>query len=62
MPDKFPLYMTLLVDIQMKINGGGLKILVAKMVFDIGDGVATAKHIHCPGMSEAVHGINILSV
>ena len=60
MPDESLLDMALFVYVQMKINGGGLKIFVAQMVFDVGDGVATVKQIHCPAVTKTMHGIDIL--
>ena len=44
----------------MKINGGGLDILVTKMVLDVRYGVAAVKHINSARMSEAMNGVDIL--
>jgi hypothetical protein len=48
------------VYIQMKINSGGLKALMAQVVFDVGDGMAAVEHAHCLAVTKAMDRIDIL--
>ena len=52
--------MTPFVQVQMKINGGRLDIVMAQMVLDVRDGMAAIEHIQSPAVTKAVHGIDIL--
>ena len=47
------------VEVQMQIDGGGLDIVMAQMVFDVRDGMATIEHINCSRVTEASNGIDI---
>jgi hypothetical protein len=60
MPGKAFLDMTPFVQIQMKINGGGLDAVMAQMVFDVGDGMSAVQHVHCPAVTKGMHGIDVL--
>jgi hypothetical protein len=60
MPGKAFLDMTPFVQIQMKINGGGLDAVMAQMVFDVGDGMSAVEHVHCPAMPKAMDRIDML--
>ena len=44
----------------MQIHHGGVDIFMSQAVFDIGNGVAAAKHVHCPGVAEAVRRVDVL--
>ena len=46
MPDELLLDVAPAVEIQMKINGSGLDIIMAEMVLDVRYRVTTVKHIH----------------
>ena len=48
------------IEIQMEIDGGGLDIVMAQMVFDVRDGMATIKHINCSRVTKAPNGVDIL--
>ena len=40
--------------VHVQIDHGGVDIFMSQAVFDIGNGVAAAKHIDGPGVAEAV--------
>ena len=42
----------------MQVGHGGLEVVMAQSVFDIGCGEASGKHIDRAGVAKAVHGIN----
>ena len=42
------------VEVQMQIDGGGLDIVMAQMVLDVRDGMATVVHVNCPGVAKAM--------
>ena len=44
--------------VQVQVRHGGLEIVMAKTVFDIGCREASGKHIDCARMSKTVHGID----
>ena len=46
--------------IHMQIHHGGVDIFMSQAVFAIGNGVPTAKHVHCPRAAEAVGGVDVL--
>jgi hypothetical protein len=48
------------VYVQMKINGGGLKAVMAQMVLDVGDGIAAVEHVHCLAVAKAMNRIDML--
>ena len=47
------------IEIQMQIDGGGLDIVMAQMVLDVRDGMATIKHINCSRVTKAPNGVDI---
>ena len=47
MLDESPLDVPPSIEIQMQIDGGGLDIVMAQMVLDVRDGMATIEHINC---------------
>ena len=60
MLDESPLDVPPSIEIQMQIDGGGLDIVMAQMVLDVRDGMATIEHINCSRVTEASNGIDIL--
>ena len=60
MSDKPPLDVPSSSEIQMQIDGGGLDIVVAQMVLDVRDRMATIEHINCSRVTKASNGIDIL--
>lgn len=48
------------VEIQMQIDGGGLDTVMAQMILDVGDGMATIVHVNGPAVTKAMDGIDIL--
>ena len=44
----------------MQIDHSGVDIFMSQAVFDIGNGVAAAKHIDGPGVAEAVSRVEVL--
>ena len=48
------------VEIEMKVSGGGLDVVMAQTVFYIRDRLTPVKHIHGPCMAEAVSRLDIL--
>ncbi len=47
------------IEIEMQIDSGRLDIVVAQMVLDVRDGMATIEHINCSRVTEASNGIDI---
>ena len=60
MLDESPLDVPPSIEIQMQIAGGGLDIVMAQMVLDVRDGMATIEHINCSRVTKAANGIDIL--
>ena len=60
MLDEPPLDVPPSIEIQMQIDGGGLDIVMAQMVLDVRDGMATIEHINCSRVTKASNGIDIL--
>ena len=60
MPDEPLLDVPPAVEIQMKINGSGLDIVMAQMVLDVRYGVTIVKHIHSSRVTEAMNGVDIV--
>ena len=54
MPDKSPLDVAPSIQIQVKVDGGGLDAVMAQMDLDVRDGMAIMEHVHCPAVTEAV--------
>ena len=52
--------MTPFVQVQMKINGGGLDVVMAQVVLNVRNVMAAIEHIHCPAVTKAVHRIDML--
>jgi len=48
------------IEIEMQIDSGRLDIVVAQMILDVRDGMATIEHINCSRVTEASNGIDIL--
>jgi hypothetical protein len=48
------------IEIQVQIEGRGLDVVMTQVIFDMGDGVSPIEHIHSPGMTKAVDGVNRL--
>jgi hypothetical protein len=44
----------------VQIGHGGLEVIMAQSVFDIGCREASGKHVDCTGVPQAVHGIDRL--
>ncbi len=59
MPDEASLDVAPSVEIQMEIDGGGLDIVVAQMVLNVRDGMATIEHINCSRVTKASDGIDV---
>lgn len=57
--DEASLYASPSGEIQMKINHGGLDVLVPQTVFDLGDVPAPGKQIHGPSVPEGVYRVDI---
>ena len=55
--DKFFLYLFAAVEIQMKIDGCGLDVVMAQVVSDICEAMAAQEHVDRPRVAEAVNGI-----
>ena len=60
MPGKPCLDMTLFVQVQVKVNGGGLDVVMTQMVLNFGDGMAAIEHGHCLAMAKAMDRIDVL--
>ena len=60
MPDETPLDVPPSIEIQMQVDSGRLDIVMAQMVLDVRDGMATVKHINCSRVTKASNGIDIL--
>ena len=60
MPGKPCLDMTPFVQVQVKINGGGLDVVMTQMVLNFGDGMAAIEHGHCLAMAKAMDRIDVL--
>ena len=48
------------VQVQMKINGGRLDIVMAQMVLDVRDGMAAIEHVQSPAVAKTMDRIDIL--
>ena len=59
MSDKSLLDMAPSVEVQMQINFGGLDIVMAQMVLDVRDGMATIVHVNCPAVTKAMDRIDV---
>jgi len=59
MSDKSLLDMAPSVEVQMQINVGGLDIVMAQMVLDVRDGMATIVHVNCPAVTKAMDRIDV---
>ena len=57
--DEASLYASPAGEIQMKINHGGLDVLMPQTVFDLGDVPAPVKQIHGPCVPEGVNRVDI---
>jgi len=60
--DKFFLYLSAAVEIQMKVDGCRLDVVMAQVVSNICERVAAQEHVDRPGMAEAVDGIDRFKV
>ena len=60
MSDKLLLYVALAIQVQMKVDGRGLDVVMPQVILNIRDGIAGIKHIHSAGMTETVNRINRL--
>jgi hypothetical protein len=54
------LYVPSTIEIQVQVDGSGLDVVMSQVIFDMGDGVSPIEHIHSPGMTKAVYGVNNL--
>ena len=60
MLDKPRLDMAPFVQVQVKINGGGLDVVMAQVVLDVRDGMAAIEHVQSAAVTEAVNGIDMV--
>ena len=44
-------------EIEMEVDGCGLDVVMAKVVFDVCERLAAQEHIDSPGVTEAVNGM-----
>jgi hypothetical protein len=60
MSDKLLLYVPFAIQVQMEVDGGGLDVVMAQVVFNVRYGMAGVEHIHSACMTEAVNRIDCL--
>ena len=56
--EKLFLYLPAAVEIQMKVDGCRLDVVMAQVISDISERAAAQEHVDRAGMAEAVDGIN----
>ena len=56
---KLSLYVAFPIEIELKIEHGGLDIVMAQVIFDISDGFTLIEHIECTGMTEAMNEVEV---
>ncbi len=59
MTEETPLDVSASIEIEVQIDHGGLHVVMAEVVADVGDGVAFLEHIDGAGVPEAVHGMDV---
>jgi len=48
------------VQVQMKINGSGLDVVMTQVVLDVRDGMAAIEHVQSPAVAKTMDGMDIL--
>ena len=60
MSGKSSLDMAPFVQVQMKINGSGLDVVMTQVVLDVRDGMAAIEHVQSPAVAKTMDGMDIL--